>query len=316
MKQLPDGLWPVMLTPLKNDNSVDIEGLKRLTEFYIASGADGLFANCLSSEMFQLTDEERIRVTKTVIDTADGQIPVISTGSFGDSISSTADFIKKLHDIGTTAVVISTSQPCDELDSQDTFKLVMESLLDKTGDIPLGLYECPVPYKRLISPDILKWLAKSERFLYHKDTVCDLAEIKKKIEATRGTALGIYNAHVPTGLASIRAGARGLSPIAANMYPELFSYLLRNFRNDNFKYKCQKLNDYLDMMDTIIHHNYPYSAKLFLQRRGFNISTKSRIPRIAMTLHDMNKLETVMRVFEELAEELEIDLVVRDKVII
>lgn len=309
MKRLPDGLWPVMLTPLKDNNSVDVEGLKRLTEFYIASGADGLFANCLSSEMFQLTDKERLEVTKTVVETVGGRVPVISTGSFGNTISSTADFIKNLHDIGTTAVVISTSQLCDEFANESDFKAALESLMGKTGEIPLGLYECPVPYKRLISPDLLKWLAKSERFLYHKDTVCDLAKIKEKIEATRGTSLGIYNAHVPTGVASIQAGARGLSPIAANMYPELFSYLLRHIGNESLKVKHQKLNDYLDMMDTIIHHNYPYSSKLFLQKRGFRISTKSRIPRIAMTSHDLNKLETVMRIFKELAEELEIELV-------
>jgi 4-hydroxy-tetrahydrodipicolinate synthase len=298
-----------MLTPLKEDNSIDIEGLKKLTEFYIASGANGLFANCLSSEMFQLTNKERIKITKTVIDTAGGRIPVISTGSFGDNTSSTAGFIKKLYDIGTTAVVISTSQPCNELASEDTFKAAMESLLEKTGEIPLGLYECPVPYKRLISPELLKWLARSERFLYHKDTVCDLAKIKEKIEVTKGTMLGIYNAHVPTGLASIKAGARGISPIAANMYPELFSYLLKNLGDESLKNKHQKLNDYLDMMDTIIHHNYPYSAKFFLQKRGFDISTKSRIPRIAITPHDLGKLETVIRVFRELTDELEIELV-------
>lgn len=309
MNRLPKGLWPVMLTPLKEDNGVDYDGLRRLTEFYIQGGADGLFANCLSSEMFQLTDKERLRVTRTVVETVNGRIPVISTGSFGNDIETTSVFINKLYETGVKAIVISTSQPCNELEGDDDFRLKIDHLMGKTGNIPLGLYECPVPYKRLMIPETLKWLAESGRFLYHKDTSCNLEEIREKIEAVKGTPLGIYNAHVPTGIASIKHGARGLSPIAANLYPELFSYWLKHFENENDQEKIIRLSDNLDMMDTIIHHNYPYSAKLFLNKRGFEINTNSRISRKPMTPHDYKKLETVMDIFKKLAIELEIGLV-------
>ena len=67
---LPGGLWPVMLTPFLQNNEVDYDVLKRLTEFYIKSGANGLFANCLSSEMFQLTEAERLKVIATVVSMA------------------------------------------------------------------------------------------------------------------------------------------------------------------------------------------------------------------------------------------------------
>ena len=309
MKRLPEGLWPVMLTPFKEDSTVDLECLARLTEFYVAAGADGLFANCLSSEMFQLTAKERLDVTRTVIDTVGGRVPVIATGSFGQDVNATAEFAKKLHDVGAAAVVVSTSQPCGELAGEAIFKSWMDALLARTGEIPLGLYECPVPYKRLISPNLLGWLARTGRFLYHKDTACDLNLIQEKIKAAESTPLGVYNAHVPTGAESIRAGGRGLSPIAANMYPELFSHLLKNLGDEKLEKELSKLNDTLDMMDTIIHHNYPYSAKLFLQRRGFNVSTQSRISRTALTPHDLGKLDTVMRVFLGLTEELDIELV-------
>lgn len=308
MKQLPKGLWPVMLTPLKENNSLDLEGLKRLTEFYIASGADGLFANCLSSEMFQLTENERLLITKTVIEKVGGRIPVVSTGSFGTDMNATSVFVQKLFDTGTTAVIISTSQPCNELEKDDAFKNKIEALMKKTKNIPLGLYECPLPYRRLMSSDMLKWLSQSERFLYHKDTSCNLEEIRKKIEATKDTPLGIYNAHVPTGVDSIRSGARGLSPIAANLYPELFRYLLKYLEEDSKKGEIKKLSDTLDLMDTIVHYNYPYSAKLFLQKRGFDITTNSRIPRLPMKAQDLNKLDTVLRVFKDFSQELDIDI--------
>ncbi|HDZ15136.1 hypothetical protein LCGC14_0713700 [marine sediment metagenome] len=306
MEKLPKGLWPVMLTPLDSSNQLDLHVLEQLTEFYIASGANGLFANCLSSEMFQLTDKERLQITKTVVETVKERIPVIATGSFSDDMDISADFIKKIYDTGIKAVVISTNQPCNEREKDDIFKRKMEVLLNKTGTIPLGLYECPVPYKRLMVPETLAWLANTDRFLYHKDTSCDLDDIKTKIELTRNTSLGIYNAHVPTGVESMRYGARGISPIGANLYPELFSALIARLDNPEKQKEVEKLNDALNMMDTIIHHNYPYAAKLFLQKRGFKIDTQCRVPRVRMKPHDLNKLETVMNVFNQLSQELNI----------
>lgn len=313
MNLLPKGLWPVMLTPLRDDNTIDVDGVKMLTEFYIETGAAGLFANCLSSEMFQLTGEERLLLTKTVVDCAAGRLPVVATGSFGTNMKATAEFTRRLYDTGTAAVVVSTSQPCGELDDEDCLERQLDSLLAQTEGIPLGLYECPVPYKRLLSPDLLGRLARTNRFLYHKDTACDLLTIRKKIAATAGTPLMIYNAHVPTGVASIRAGARGLSPIAANLYPELFTYLLHAIEDGREGTQIDKLTNDLDILDTIIHHNYPYTAKLFLQRRGLAISTASRIPRSPMTAHDLGKVDTVMSRFDALCQELGIRVGQRTK---
>ena len=309
MKRLAKGLWPEMLTPFKEDNTLDILVLRRLTEFYISTGAQGLFANCLSSEMFQLTESERLAVTKTVVDQVGGRIPVISTGSFGTDMNVTATFIHKLYDTGAAAVMISTSQPCNELEKDIAFMHKMETLLEKTNVIPLGVYECPVPYKRLVPLDILKWLAQSGRFLYHKDTSCDLKEIKEKIDVAKNTSMGIYNAHVPTGIDSIMLGARGLSPIAANLYPELFYYLLKNWKDGGKSQEIKKLKNALDLMDTLIHHNYPRSAKLFLQKRGFIITTTSRTPRAPMTPQYLNNLDGVMKIFEKISWELGIDTV-------
>ena len=55
MKNLPEGLWPVMITAFKPDNTLDLDGVRKITDMYLAAGANGMFANCLSSEMYQLT---------------------------------------------------------------------------------------------------------------------------------------------------------------------------------------------------------------------------------------------------------------------
>jgi len=307
MKQLPKGLWPVMLTPFKVNNEIDLIALETLTNFYIDSGSNGLFANCLSSEIFQLTSEERLLITKKTVEFSNGKVPVVATGTFGQDVEESVTFISKLYDTGVEAVIVNTSQICTELEDESIFKTRIESILKQTGDIPLGLYECPVPYKRLISPSLMKWLASTNRFIFHKDTSCDITAIKNKLKAIEGTPLGFYNAHIPTGIESIKAGARGLAPISANLYPELLHFLLESLRNEGESEKLKKLNLTLDLMDTIIHHHYPFTAKLFLRKRGLKIGTTCRTPRSSMTIHDYQKVETIMKVFTQLTEELGIE---------
>ena len=308
MEKLPEGLWPVMLTPFKENNELDLRGLAELTEFYIAAGADGLFANCLSSEMFQLTTEERYLVTKTVVDTVDGRMPVVATGSFGSDVATNAEFIKRLHGAGAAAVVINTSQVVAQRASEEAFKSKMEELLGRTGGIPLGLYECPEPHKRLLSAGLIKWLADSGRFYYHKDTSCDLEAIREKIEAMRGTNLGLYNANTPTGLSALAAGASGMSPIGANFYPELFSCLIRRGRSAPNDENLTKLNAFLSIFDAVIHSFYPFSAKMFLRKRGLGIHLASRIPAQSLAYQDQLKFDAVWYAFNELAEELHINV--------
>jgi 4-hydroxy-tetrahydrodipicolinate synthase len=309
MKLLPKGLWPVMLTPFNDRNGVDLPALEHLTEFYIAAGSNGLFANCLSSEMFQLTDDERLLITKKVVDFSNGRIPIIATGSFGRDMVATATFIKRIYDTGVEAVIISTSQLCDEAATEDVFKSQIETLIETTGDIPLGLYECPVPYKRLISPDLLKWTARTNRFVFHKDTSCNLEEIQKKLKAIEGTPFGFYNAHIPTAVDSILSGARGLAPISANLYPELLSYLMSTLELEGKTEKLERLNRSLIEIDPIIHNNYPYTAKLFLIERGLKMKSYCRISKAEIQYEDIKQIEKVENVFKQLSEELDIEIV-------
>ena len=82
MNALPRGFIPVMLTPFNDDLSVDYSTLRSLCDYYIEQGAVGLFANCLSSEMYEMSDEERLAVIKTVVDQTAGRVSVVATGTF------------------------------------------------------------------------------------------------------------------------------------------------------------------------------------------------------------------------------------------
>ncbi|SDD84093.1 dihydrodipicolinate synthase family protein [Niabella drilacis] len=298
---LPRGLWPVMLTPFLENNQPDLEGLKTLTEFYIQNGAKGLFANCLSGEMFQLTDAERIKLVRTVVEAAGARVPVVASGTFTSNLHTCADFIARVYDTGVEAVVVINNQLAAAEEPDDVFKQKTEQLLQRTRNIPLGLYECPYPYKRQLSPGLIQWLATTGRFLYHKDTSCNPGRIRAKLQAISGSRLSFYNANTATALLSLEAGAAGIAPIGANLYPELYRYLVDRFETGGSTAALRQLNEQLDMMDTVVDLSYPFSAKYFLKKRGLPISTHCRIPYENMNAERYLKLDALMQVFERTA---------------
>lgn len=304
LNRLPGGLWPVMLTPFLENKDIDIAGLERLTEFYIGSGATGLFANCASSEMYSLTDAERLTIIKTAIKASGGKVPVVGTGTFSHSIDTCADFIKQVYDTGVAAVVLITSQIAYKDENDDILKKRTGQLLKLTGNIPLGVYECPSPYKRLLSPELMKWLGETGRFLYHKDTSCNPEAIKSKIKVVANTPFSFFNADTPTALISLKDGGAGLSPIAANFYPELYVELIKRAHKQEDEKELNRLSARLTVMGSAAGLLYPMSAKMFLQQRGLPITSVCRTPRRKMEVDEHLKLQALMEMYKETLEQL------------
>ncbi len=309
MNKLPGGLWPVMITPFTSNNNLDHDGIRKVTDMYLAAGANGMFANCLSSEMFQLTRAERLELTKTVVKHCKGKVPVAATGSFYSHGSENAEFIKEIYDLGVETVILISSILVEPEESDEILKRRIEEIMEETGNIPLGLYECPVPYKRVISPDMMQWLAQTGRFWYHKDTTCDAGAIKKKLDKIKGSNFQLYNADTPSALESLRDGAMGISPISGNFYPELYGHFLKLFRSGHTE-ALEHLNAKLTVMDKVTHEFYPWSAKVFLEKRGLDICTNTRIPMSKMAVKDKNILDALMKMFHQISDEYGIKSVI------
>ncbi len=279
-QMLPAGLWPVMLTPYNVNGSIDFNTLDRLIEFYLQHGASGLFANCLSSEMYQLTQIERKKIVQFVINRVNGRVPIIASGTFGENTTAQIEHMKLIENLGVAAVVIITNQLALPSENDDILKIKFEKIMTETQSMRLGLYECPIPYKRLITPELLGYLAATGRFIYHKDTSCNSEEIRIKLKHIKNTPLGLYNANTPTALDSLIEGGRGISAISANFYPELYAVLCRYAASEDHHQDAIKLQCNLSVMDAVTRIKYPLSAKIFLTKRGFkiNINNRNNIP--------------------------------------
>lgn len=273
--KFPGGVWPVMLTPFTPDHKIDYRALEQLIEWYIDKGVDGLFAVCQSSEMFFLSNEESLEIASFVKKTAKGRVPVIASGHTADSIEDQIEQVKRMVETGVDAVILITNRLAKEDEGDDVFMRNLNTLIDHIPeDIPLGFYECPYPYKRLISPDILKTIATTGRFHFLKDTCCDVEQIKEKLVVTKGTNLKIYNANTTTLFETLNEGVQGYSGVMANFQPDLYVWLTRNYKNE--PQKAQDLQNFLTLSALIERQNYPANAKYHLGKEGLSWTTTTR----------------------------------------
>ncbi|MGA0555973.1 dihydrodipicolinate synthase family protein [Larkinella sp. VNQ87] len=315
VESLPRGFIPVMLTPFQETGAVDYPALAQLVDFYLEIGATGLFANCLSSEMYELTEDERLEITRFVVEQTAGRVPVVATGTFGGPIARQAEFVKRIYETGIQAVIVITSLIADEDESDAVFLERMHELIDRTDDIPLGFYECPVPYKRLISADILNDLLPTGRLIYHKDTCLDDAEVARRIAAGADYRFGLYDAYMVNAVSSLRAGAAGLSCIQGNEFPELIVWLCDNFNNTARQSDIDRVQQFfVDCMD-LVHSAYPTIAKYTLQKRGLPISLYTRREVGPLTAELQREMDALIETANELQASLGIEPVLVEKLV-
>lgn len=303
--EFPGGEWPVMLTPFTKENQVDYLALEALVSWYIEHGVKGLFAVCQSSEMFYLTLEERLQIARCVVKAAAGRVPVIASGHVSDTLEDQAEELNRMAETGVDAVILITNRLAKEEESDEIWlKNCQELLKHIHSEVPLGFYECPYPYKRLLSLENLKWCAQTGRFYFLKDTCCDIRQIREKIDVIKGTNLRLYNANTTTLLESLRAGAAGYSGVMANFHPQLYAWLCDHYQEK----KAEELQDFLSVASLIERQWYPVNAKYHLREiEGLSMTTISRTKDASMLTEtfqtEIKMLDRMARKWEEKVQE-------------
>lgn len=261
------GVYPTMITPYKNGN-IDFDAVEALVEWYWKQGCDGIFAVCQSSEIMFLSLEERVLLTRTVIakarmlasdDTSRAPMQIVASGHVSDNFD---DQVKELCAIaaeGPDALILISNRmdienTTDEKWIEDTKRLI--SMLP--SDMPLGIYECPKPYKRLLSEKMIRFCIESQRFYFIKDTCCDASVIRERLKLCNGTRLKLYNANAQTLLESLRDGCHGYCGVMANFHPSFYSRLIKG--------REEHLQEFLGLAATVESLTYPCCAKYYLDK--------------------------------------------------
>ena len=304
MINIPSGIWPTMITPFTSSNKIDYTGIERLVEWYISKGVNGIFAMCQSSEMFYLTLDEKVSVIKSVLRAVNGRVPVIASGHTSYELKDQIKELSIIADTGIDALVLITNLLATDRKNQDDFKSNAEIIRKNIKHIPFGLYECPYPYKFLISNELLEWCASAGGFIFLKDTCCDIETISERLTIAKDSSLKIYNANSATLLKSLELGAAGFSGVMANFHPEIYKWLYENY-NKKTTY-VNDVHDFISCMSNFEYLAYPQCAKYYL-KRYLNVDEFCR-KKMDVTLSDTNRmqLESLRNITYKLSNELSI----------
>ncbi len=274
-KGIANGVWPVMITPFTENNTIDYDGVLELLQWYDDQNVSGIFAVCQSSEMFFLSWEERLELITFIRKNLPSNLGLIASGHVEKDLQEQIRQANEFIEIGIDSYVFISNQFADQDESDDVAKRRIETLLGYIDGNSFGVYECPYPYKRLLGPELLSWCAQTGRFDFLKDTCCNLTELKAKIKAVEGTSLKIYNANAATLLDSLKMGASGYSGVMANFHAKLYVWLCSNFAKQ--KDIASQVQDLLGMASIIECQYYPVNAKYHYQLEGLDLNLFSRV---------------------------------------
>jgi len=274
MKTIPDGVYPTMVTPFTEDLQVDIPALGPLVRWYEERGVAGLFAICQSSEIFFLSFAERLQILREIMRVKQPGTVVLASGHTAWDLPTQIYEAQAFIAEGIDAYVFISNRFASREEDDSALLRRMESVAKAVGDIPLGVYECPYPYKRLLSPGMIRRMGEMGNFAFLKDTCCNLAMIAEKLGAARNTGLKIFNANAAMLLESLRLGCAGFSGIMANFHPRLYAWQCAHWREQPAL--AQRLQSFLGMASLAEGQLYPVNAKRIIAMDGVPIGPWAR----------------------------------------
>lgn len=258
------GIWPVMITPWTDDNKPDFKAIEALTNWYIEKGCNGIFAVCQSSEMMYLTEQEKLDIAKCVVETVDGRIQVVASGHTADDKPTQFREIENMMKIpGIGAYVLVSNRLDQKNEGEEVFYNNAKEIFDLFPEIDFGIYECPMPWKRLVSLEFLEKVAPEGRMVFLKDTCCDYELIRKRLKAVEGTPLKIFNANAMSWYDSYCHGSAGYNGVMANFHPDIYKWCYDH--KDSDPEKARLVADFLTAAAMIEMRIYPVNAKYHQQ---------------------------------------------------
>lgn len=299
MSKIASGIYPVMITPFTADNQVDYEAVDQMMEFYAWGGCQGVFAVCQSSEMFFLTEEERVKLAARVVKAAAGRMCVVASGHISDRMEDQIRELRRVSETGVDAVVMISNRLAGKDEPDEVLIQNMHRILDAIPGVTFGMYECPYPYKRLLTPKVLEAMAETGRFTFIKDTCCDADLIARRIALLHGR-IQLFNANCATALETLQSGADGFSGIMANFHPDLLVWMYENYRQQ--PEKARQLSAMLSVMSMAEGCQHPIGAKYHMNLVGVPMELRCRVKNADCfdkmdrhTIEDLKTMEEVVR---------------------
>ena len=264
------GAWPTMVTPIDTDFKIDRAGYRALVEWYIAHQAGGMYANCATSEMDILTEDEQLVLVEEAVAVSNGRTPVAATGNTGETIEAQVGLCRRVADAGADIVMLVVPPGVEKDEDMERYFMTFVEQVDA----PLGIYEWPVPGMKHLSLDLVRKLAATGRFMAYKETSCNLDKLRALLQITDATPLALLQANAPYLLPFIKAGGHGTMSIACALVPDLVSAVIKAVQTEDDS--AESLHQMLCVIDLVQRSGHPCVTKYMLQKRGVPMASRTR----------------------------------------
>ncbi|MDD6142235.1 MAG: 4-hydroxy-tetrahydrodipicolinate synthase [bacterium] len=224
MKEMKGIIVPI-LTPMNEDESLNLPELRNQIERLIAAGVHGIFPFGTNGEGYILSEQEKEQVLEVCVDQVKGRVPVYA----GSGCISTRDTIRqsrRAKELG--ADVLSIITPSFAAASQDElyahYRAVAESV-----DLPILLYNIPARTGNALAPATVARLADIDNIVGAKDSSGNFDNILQYIECTRGKGFTVLSGNDSLILWTLLAGGQGGIAGCANVFPKNMVAIYENF---------------------------------------------------------------------------------------
>jgi 4-hydroxy-tetrahydrodipicolinate synthase len=239
----PEGILPALVTPFTDDGkAVDEQRLRTLVNHCIELGVHGVVPCGTTGEFVNLTDEEKKRVIKIVVDEVNGRVPVIA-GTGASGTDEAVEMTKYAKDIGATAALVVTPfylKPADRGIYEHYYTIANKV------DLPIILYNIPQCTGLSLPWQMVEDLAQIPNIVGVKDSSGQLSFILAVLEKVRDK-INVLCGHDEVVVAALAAGCSGAILASANIMPDIWIQIYDHVKKGELQqarelqYKVQKI---------------------------------------------------------------------------
>lgn len=284
---------PAIVTPMMEDGSLDLPGLRALLDWHVQEGSDGIVIVGTSGESPTVSVEEHCELIRVAVEHIAGRIPVIA-GTGGNSTTEAIELTQFAKDVGADAslqVVPYYNKPTQE-GMYLHFKKIAEAI-----DLPVILYNVPGRTVADLAGDTVVRLAAVPGIIGIKDATGSLE---------RGTALiadlklagladfSVFSGDDLTAALLMLMGGHGNISVTANIAPRLMHQLCKAAMSDDVVKTREIQYQLLAVHKAMFTEANPIPVKWALHEMG-KISAGIRLPLTPLSIHLREPLKTAMK---------------------
>ncbi|MDT8859926.1 4-hydroxy-tetrahydrodipicolinate synthase [Alkalihalobacillus sp. MEB130] len=278
-----------MVTPFNQHGQLDIPATKELVKHLIANGTDAVVVAGTTGESPTLSTEEKLLLFKTVVETANGQIPVIA-GTGSNNTQASIELTKKAEELGVDGVMLVV--PYYNKPSQEGLYAHFHAIATSTK-LPVMLYNIPGRSAVNMDVDTTLRLAQLPNVVSMKEASGDLDAVATLIEhAPEGFT--VYSGDDSLALPILAIGGTGIISVASHIVGNEMQQMVRNYQAGQVTAAAMQHRQLLPIMKTLFIAPNPTAVKAAMEMKGIKAGPV-RLPLVPLTAEQQQELQNVVQ---------------------